>query len=175
MKMSFILSTMIGGLIISFNIAAAPLTTIYDSGDTLPIETYQRESVKQHDQYGNEELPKSFIDKNKAFIPQFPITTPAMSPKIIEPMPLSVPYLQVPLFIIGNDHLSKHWLSLRKQELIRMGAVGMLVEAATIKEVDAMKRLGEGLPIYPASGRDIAVQLGLKHYPVLISRNGIEQ
>ncbi len=170
-----ILSLTISLLVLSWSTVASPLTTIYDSGDTLSIKDYQQDSYQQHDQYGNEERPKSFIDSNAALAQQFPITTPTMTPKIIEAIELSVPYLQVPLFIIGNDHLSKHWLSLRRQELIRIGAVGMLVEAKSSEEVESIKQLGEGLQIYPASGRDIATQLGLEHYPVLISRNGIEQ
>ena len=39
----------------------------------------------------------------------------------------------------------------------------------------AIARLGHGLAIMPASGSDIASVLGIRHYPVLVSRQGIEQ
>jgi integrating conjugative element protein (TIGR03765 family) len=166
MKITFIACL----LLIPWNIVAAPLTIIHDSGDTLSIGSY-----KQNYQNESEPRPKSFADRGDQPIPEFPIETPSMTPDIVDPISISIPYLQVPLFIIGSDTLSKQWLSSRKQELISAGAVGMLIEAISLEEVNAIKRLGKGLQIYPASGRDIAAQLGLKHYPVLISRNGIEQ
>ena len=51
----------------------------------------------------------------------------------------------------------------------------MLVEAKTLADLRAMAALSEGLPIMPASGADIAAALGIAHYPVLITSQGIEQ
>lgn len=170
MKITFIACL----LLISWSIVAAPLTIIHDSGDTLSIDNY-KQNYQNESEPKPKSKPKSFTDRGDQPIPEFPIETPSMTPDIVDPLSISLPYLQVPLFIIGNDLLSKQWLSNRKQQLISVGAVGMLIEATSLEEVNAIKRLGEGLQIYPASGRDIAAQLGLKHYPVLISRNGIEQ
>lgn len=157
-------------MIISWSAHSESLNIIYDSGNTLSLDDYK-------ERYQDEkEIPKPpFVDQKNNFLPTFPITTPSMSPDIVDPTPVSIPYLQVPLFIIGNDLLSKQWLSERKKDLIRVKAVGMLVEAISLDEVNAIKRLGSGLQIYPASGNDIAKQLNLKHYPVLISPHGIEQ
>lgn len=157
-------------VLIAFNSMAAPLTTIYDSGNTLPIDSYKNRDAEEP-----EEQPQALFDQDTAFIPEFPLTTPSMTPDIIRPQSLSIPYLQVPLFIIGNDSLSKQWLVTRRDELIQIGAVGMLIEATSLDEVSAIQRLGDGLHIYPASGHDVARQLGIAHYPVLISRQGIEQ
>jgi integrating conjugative element protein (TIGR03765 family) len=56
-----------------------------------------------------------------------------------------------------------------------MGAVGMLVHAETIDDLRVMAELAKGLSILPAPATDIAEALGLSHYPVLISREGIAQ
>jgi integrating conjugative element protein (TIGR03765 family) len=56
-----------------------------------------------------------------------------------------------------------------------MGAVGMLVEAETADDLRVVAELANGLPILPAPATDIASPLGLSHYPVLISSEGIVQ
>ena len=147
-----------------------PLTIIYDSGNTLPIDDY-KEAV----QPDNDQRKPDFIHKQKGFLPTFPVTTSSMSPSIIESQPYSLPYLQIPFFIIGNDSLSKQWLVQRKAELIHLNAIGMLVEVESLGELNAIRQLGSGLQIYPSSGHSIAAQLNLKHYPALISSQGIEQ
>ena len=49
----------------------------------------------------------------------------------------------------------------------------MLVEAETLADLEAIAALAGGLPILPASASDIAAALGLTHYPVLITPEGI--
>ena len=51
----------------------------------------------------------------------------------------------------------------------------MLVQAETQEDLRAIARLAGGLPIMPASAADIATALGISHYPVLITPQGIEQ
>jgi integrating conjugative element protein (TIGR03765 family) len=51
----------------------------------------------------------------------------------------------------------------------------MLVQADTLADLRAISELADGLSILPASGADIAQALGIAHYPVLISAQGIEQ
>jgi integrating conjugative element protein (TIGR03765 family) len=80
-----------------------------------------------------------------------------------------------PFFLIGADSLSRRWLKARRAELRRVGAVGMLVQAETVDDLRLVAELADGLPILPAPASDIAAALGLSHYPVLISNQGIEQ
>ena len=51
----------------------------------------------------------------------------------------------------------------------------MLVEAETLDDLRAIAAIAEGLSILPASASDIAEALGLSHYPVLITKDGLEQ
>ena len=70
--------------------------------------------------------------------------------------------------------VSRTWLAQHRERLAAIGAVGMLVQAESADDLDAIARLADGLPILPASASDIARVLGIKHVPVLISRRGIE-
>ena len=51
----------------------------------------------------------------------------------------------------------------------------MLVQAETVDDLRVVAELANGLPILPAPATDIAAALGLSHYPVLISSEGIAQ
>lgn len=157
-------------LLVSLSVMAEPLTIIYDSGDTLPIDEYQTAIQDERDSQ-----KPVFMAGDNSFLPRFPLTTPSMTPGIIDSRSISLPYLQVPLFIIGNDAFSLQWLTQRRAELVRLKAVGMLMEVSSLGELKSIRQLASGLSLYPASGSDIAAQLKLKHYPVLISSQGVEQ
>ncbi len=49
------------------------------------------------------------------------------------------------------------------------------VQAETVDDLRAIAKLSGGLPLLPAPATDIAEALGLSHYPVLVSNQGIEQ
>jgi hypothetical protein len=51
----------------------------------------------------------------------------------------------------------------------------MLVQAETVDDLRIMAERANGLPILPAPATDIGDALGLSHYPVLISSEGIAQ
>ncbi|MDX1252273.1 MAG: integrating conjugative element protein [Gammaproteobacteria bacterium] len=104
-----------------------------------------------------------------------PVHTPEMSPGKVVTRPLNKPELTQPLFLIGPDALSLEWLRRHRERLIQINAIGMLVEARTSADLQAVAGLAKGLRIMPASASDIARLLGLTHYPVLITRTGIEQ
>jgi len=76
--------------------------------------------------------------------------------------------------MLGSDTLSRQWLLDYRDRLKEIGAVGMLVQANTLDDLRIIAELADGLSIIPASGSDIAKALGILHYPVLISANGIE-
>ena len=63
----------------------------------------------------------------------------------------------------------------RREELLRLGAVGMLIQAETEADVRRIAALAQGLSITLGSATDIAKVLGIDRYPVLISTKGIEQ
>jgi len=103
-----------------------------------------------------------------------PIRSPGLSPGPVQSRTHHRPFAR-PFFLIGSDPRSRQWLVNHRERLRAIGAVGMLVQAETINDLQAIARLAGGLPITPASGADIAGALGVSHYPVLVSSQGIEQ
>lgn len=147
--------------------AAGPLTVIYDSGNTSPIAPYlPKRSEPQRKQ-------SSLPSQHKAF--QLPIETPSLSPGAEKVTAKPLKYLQQPLFLVGADARSKTWLKTKREQLLKLNAVGLLIQANTEQDIQAMQRLADGLRLIPASAESFAKPLGLTHYPVLISRDGWEQ
>jgi integrating conjugative element protein (TIGR03765 family) len=80
-----------------------------------------------------------------------------------------------PLFLVGADADSLRWLIEQRTKLLAMRATGMLVEVTTVEELRTVADAAQGLPIVPASASDIAHSLDIDRYPVLITREGIQQ
>jgi len=154
-------------------VAQAELTVIYDSGNTQPlapfleviddVETPQQQPAPINNQLGAADLNMLL-----------PIKSPGLSPGQVQPQAVKRPFTR-PFFLIGSDASSRQWLSQYRDRLLDVGAVGMLVQAETAADLEAIAKIGQGLQIMPASGSDIARALGIKHYPVLVSKEGIEQ
>jgi len=157
--------------------AFADLAVIYDSGATEPLVPYLEAfgelppAAPTEAQLGNR-LGAADLSH------LLPIRTPALTPGPVSPRPLSLPEgatLPRPFFLIGADPQSRQWLEMHQERLAEIHAVGMLVNADSKADLEAIAAIVRGLPILPASATDIAQALGLDHVPVLISRRGIEQ
>lgn len=147
--------------------AREPLTVIYDSGDTLPLEPYLPKRAPRED---------VTIPEKKGQLPfNLPITTPSMQPGKVTVTPKELRYLQRPLFFVGADQASRDWLAAKRKQLVSIGAVGLLVEAKDYQEIEAVLKIAEGLRLVPASAEGFATRLGLTHYPILLSKEGWEQ
>ncbi len=83
--------------------------------------------------------------------------------------------LSRPLFLVGADAGSLAWLAAHRQRLAEVSAIGQLIQARNPADLQAVSAAAGGLPILVAPASDIAQALGLRHYPVLISREGVEQ
>lgn len=80
-----------------------------------------------------------------------------------------------PMFLVGDDPLSKRWLAANRQKLIKLRASGMVVNVATPEALNELKRIVPELLLLPISGDDVGQRLGLTNYPVLITSTTIEQ
>jgi integrating conjugative element protein (TIGR03765 family) len=152
-------------------LVAAELTVIHDNGDTRPLVPFlnvltEREPIHPRAQSSRPDLGAAEVER------LLPIRSPGLTPGPVEPRPISKRFAR-PFFLIGSDRVSRAWLAANRDEVLRMGAVGMLVQAETLDDLGIMAELANGLPIPPAT--DIAAALGLAHYPVLISSEGIAQ
>jgi integrating conjugative element protein (TIGR03765 family) len=155
----------------------AELAAIYDSGATEPLAPYLEAFGELPPASPVEPEPEDRLgaaDLSRLL----PIRTPELTPGPVSPRPLSLPNgatLPRPLFLIGADPQSRQWLEMHQKRLAEIDAIGMLVNAESPADLEAIAAIARGLPILPASATDIAEILGLKHVPVLISRRGIEQ
>lgn len=104
-----------------------------------------------------------------------PVVSERLSPGEVLPRSLDLPGGFTPFFIVGDDDLSRHWLALRGDALRELNAVGLVVNVSDGAALDDLRTQAEGLELRPVSGDDLAGRLGLEHYPVLISNNGVEQ
>ena len=169
---------------ILFSILAAPtlavgaLTVVYDSGETHPLAPYLKVFDEELDQ-GKWPQTSPVSPRPLAFgaaDPErfLPIRSPGLTPGRVERQDIKRPFAR-PFFLIGSDGFSREWFGTHRDRLAEIGAVGMLVEAETVDDLRAIAAIADGLPILPASANDIAEALDLSHYPVLITRDGLEQ
>ncbi|MEB2704076.1 integrating conjugative element protein [Citrobacter koseri] len=103
-----------------------------------------------------------------------PVSTPELSPGTVPSRPLQLPGLP-PVFVVGDDEMSRTWLQRRGAELKRMGATGMVVNVRTAGALDSLRGLMPGTEMVPVRGGDLAQRLKLTHYPVLITADGLAQ
>jgi len=155
-------------------LAQAALTVIHDSGHTRPIAPFLE--VFEADEAPLENNPGPATPSLGAADPKtwLPIRSPGLTPGPVQARAHDQPFSR-PFFLIGSDTWSKQWLQDHRDRLKAIGAAGMLVQAETVSDLQAIAGLADGLSILPASASDIARALGISHYPVLISRHGIEQ
>jgi integrating conjugative element protein (TIGR03765 family) len=176
MKASPVVGVALVVLSLVSGVARAALEVIYDSGDTQPLAPFlevfaeaptPRAAVRSGDDLGAADATRLL-----------PIRSPGLTPGVVARRtvkrsdPSSIPR---PFFLIGSDLRSREWLATHRDRLVKLGAVGMLVQAENVEDLEAMARIAGSLPILPASATDIARALGLEHFPVLVSRRGIEQ
>lgn len=104
-----------------------------------------------------------------------PLTSERLTPGRVMPRALDLPGGFTPIFLIGDDDLSRQWLASRGDILRDMNAVGLVIQAEDQAALQALRDEAQGLELRPVSGDGLAERLGLEHYPALINQNGIEQ
>ncbi len=83
--------------------------------------------------------------------------------------------LPQPIFIVGDDQLSKAWLRHFAGRLVHIHAKGFVVNVASQEAMQNLKNNFPQLLFVPMPGDALATWLKLTHYPVLISDTRIEQ
>ena len=160
-------------LIIVGRASAEGLTVIYDSGGTQSIAPYL-EILKDPTESDDTEAPQIPSLGAADLSHLLPIHSPGLTPGPVTRTAISRPY-SAPLFLIGCDPLSAHWLAANRSRLGHLGAVGMVVEVPNEAALQRVTELAGGLSLLPASATDLAASLGITHYPVLITQDSFEQ
>ena len=104
-----------------------------------------------------------------------PIKTPELTPGAFESNRAHKRAGVQPFCIVGYDEFSIEWVLEVKSVLLENNAVCFIVNVETIEELNELREAISPVPWQLLRGGTLARQLGIKHYPVLISRMGIEQ
>ena len=155
--------------------AVADLIVLYDSGQSWPIDRYLVPILTK----GSDDPEMSQSAPGPQLGPAdlntlLPVRSPSLSPGPVMSRAFEAP-VPMAFFMIGSDAKSLHWLTMHRDYLKRHGAVGLLVDASSEDDLNAVANAAEGLPITPASGEDIASALAIRHYPVAVTERRIWQ
>lgn len=105
---------------------------------------------------------------------EFPVRSAQLTPGAVQGRVINAPGLQ-PMFVVGDDELSRSWLIQRQDQLQQMQAVGVVVNVADADRFAEVRTWANGLEMVPAPGDDLASRLGINHYPLLITATAIQQ
>ncbi len=169
----------------------AELVVIHDSGQTRPLEPLLDPLLSDAPQTDEVTRAKgsSSPDSDPGHIPDegmltrlLPVRSPGLQPgALVDTVPASGVLARLaqgnprPFFLVGSDLFSLRWLVANAKTLRETGAIGLLVQADTEEDIRRVAGAARGLSITPGSGSDLARALGVRRYPVLITRDGFVQ
>lgn len=160
-------------VILAALLAVAPaigeLTVIHEAPGTRPLSDFLGTSSRTSTQMPRPQPPAAWDLRTL-----LPIHSPGLTPGPVAGRQHALSLAQ-PVFLIGADALSKAWLARHRARLEALGAIGLLVEAETQSDLEAIAELAGVLRIVPAPATDIAAILGLRHYPVCITATRLWQ
>jgi integrating conjugative element protein (TIGR03765 family) len=145
----------------------AELTVVFDNGQAKPVSIFLG-PIATADRKARAESPTPESLGAADIQALLPVRSPGLTPGTVETRAYPISFAR-PFFLVGSDERSKRWLEQHRDLLKKLGAVGLLVEASTVEDLQAIAEIADGLPITPASGSDIARALGIAHYPFAIS------
>jgi integrating conjugative element protein (TIGR03765 family) len=147
---------------------ASPLIVIDDRGGVSALPYYQDLVPAPTNQ---QVLDQNFGVQGAG---AFPVRSAVLTPGKVQDRIINAPGLQ-PLFVVGDDELSKSWLLQRREHLQQMNAVGVVVNVASSDRFEEVRRWAKDLEMVPAPGDDLASRLSIRHYPLLITATTIQQ
>ncbi|AMN76868.1 integrating conjugative element protein [Pseudomonas azotoformans] len=147
---------------------ASPLIVVEDRGGVSALPYYEGLMPEPTEQ------SPSLADIGVRGQGAFPVTSEHLTPGEVQGRVINAPGLQ-PLFVIGDDDVSRAWLSQRREQLQQLHALGLVVNVANAVRFAEVQRWAAGLQVVPAPSDDLAHRLGIRHYPLLITATSIQQ
>ena len=150
----------------------SPLIVVEDLGGDSALPYYRALNLLPED---GPVPPVPAVSRARPFTEadMLPVRSERLSPGHEPARVIQAPGL-APLFLIGDDDLSRSWLQARLADLRDQQAVGLVVQVDSAEALARLRALAPGLTLSPVSGDELAARLGLRHYPVLITATGIE-
>ena len=155
----------------------AELIEIADHGGLSPSLYYERitkDDPEENTPMGqplNSDQVDQYALKNR-----LPIQSKLLTPGRVKPRKWQQQaFMGTSIALIGYDKASVKWLKLKKKQLQQQGTVIMLVNVKTELQFKKIQAFLPNNQILAMSGDDVARQLNIRHYPVLITSKGVEQ
>lgn len=160
--------------------AQPPLIVVHDSGGVSALPYYEDLHLQ------TSEVPQPSMGRSSSALSSpptlselrsdawpLPVVSRLLSPGRVTARPIRAPGM-APLFLVGDDDLSRAWLMRMLPKLRALRASGMVVNVVSARGLAALRAQAAGLTLMPACGDDLARRLGLRHYPALVTATGIE-
>ncbi|WP_409160573.1 integrating conjugative element protein [Pectobacterium sp. B2J-2] len=174
----FVLSIIFSGIFLLPPFVSAELTVVADLGGESTDVYFEAINPQTDPNFSggglSPDLSSPATGNNLTIASVLPVTTPELTPGTVSPRALKLTGMP-PIFIIGDDPLSRSWLVKRVEELQRLNATGFVVNVSSEASLRELQVLLPKNDIAPVSGSDLARRLQLSHYPVLITENGLSQ
>ncbi|WOA33470.1 integrating conjugative element protein [Alloalcanivorax xenomutans] len=155
----------------------SPLTVVADDGGQPARPYYVAIGAAQVDEEDGfvAATPDTVLNRAATEADMLPVVSERLSVGPVTPRTLSLPPGTTPFFLIGTDPDSVRWLTQRRERLVELRAVGMVVNVATAEDLAALREQAPDLELRPIPGDDLAARFDLAHYPVLITPTRLEQ
>lgn len=105
----------------------------------------------------------------------YPVKSIRMSPGIVPERRVSYTFLESPFCIVGDEDASMKWLSKNYISLVKLGVGCFIADIQSRPQYEKIKKRFPNLKFWPANVDELSEQYQVYHYPVLISREFIEQ
>jgi integrating conjugative element protein (TIGR03765 family) len=143
----------------------AGLAVAHDAGGGVPVAPYMAAVLAPGD------------DLQQGAGVAFPIRTPVLKRGALrgERRLPDAQWLTQPLFLVGSDTASRRWLTQHRAELLRLHAVGVVVQAPSRDAYERLRRAADGLSLAPVGVPWLAARLRTLDaavYPLLILADG---
>jgi integrating conjugative element protein (TIGR03765 family) len=154
---------------LSITISFATTQVIANLGRTESTAPYLEQLMQTNENKKPAETPQPTTYKVN-----YVVHTKELTPGVVKRREVSFKNFSQPIYIVGDDELSKNWLRKYESRLNNLKATGFIVNVnSNASYLRLSKELGVN-PI-PINGKEMAEHFGIKHYPVLISQHLIEQ
>jgi integrating conjugative element protein (TIGR03765 family) len=169
-RLAFLVTT----LFLTVSPSDAALTVVGDLGGESAAPFFDAINAQPGEFTPPESLSPPSAPTSISVASALPVRTPELTPGRVNARSLKLPGMQ-PVFIVGDDDLSRQWLIQRAGDLQRLNAMGFVVNVENVQGLQRLKALLPNVAMAPASGSDLARRLQLTHYPLLLTDSGIVQ
>ena len=175
-KKDIVAGILFSALIGSTSVVDAELFEIANYGGESTQRYFTR--ITQDDPQQNAPIGKPLSQAQIAHLAKqrFPIKSKQLKPGRVQSRRWdSARFMTTQMALLGYDRLSVKWLQKNKKKLEQEQIIIMVVNVQTQEQFNKIKAFLPNNTVQAMSGDDIARQLQISHYPVLINARGIEQ